>query len=80
MNNIIVLPLIIPIFTAVILVFLRNYIVVQRIITITTMIAVSIISFFLLELVQREGIIKLDFSGWKPPFGNFVCRRYFFQC
>lgn len=69
MNNIIVLPLIIPIFTAVILVFLRNYIVVQRIITITTMIAVSIISFFLLELVQREGIIKLDFSGWKPPFG-----------
>ncbi|WP_342580724.1 Na+/H+ antiporter subunit D [Ureibacillus sp. FSL W7-1570] len=68
-NNIIVLPLVIPIFTAVILIFLRKHVVVQRIIAFLTMLAVSIISFFLLVLVQREGIIRIDFGGWKPPFG-----------
>ncbi|MFP3803237.1 cation:proton antiporter, partial [Paraburkholderia sp. SIMBA_027] len=33
------------------------------------MITVSGISFVLLEMVQSEGIIRLDFSGWLPPFG-----------
>ncbi|MFC5559322.1 Na+/H+ antiporter subunit D [Ureibacillus thermophilus] len=69
MNNIIVLPLVIPIFTAVVLVFLGNHIVVQRIISIITMLAVSIISFVLLELVQREGILKIAFGDWEVPFG-----------
>jgi len=69
MNNLLVVPLIIPIITAVILVFLREQIVLQRIISIVTMIFVSIISFLLLNLVQTEGIIRLDFSGWLPPFG-----------
>lgn len=69
MNNVIVLPLIIPIFTAVILVFLRNYVVVQRVISLITMFAVSIISFLLLEVVQKEGILRIDFGGWEPPFG-----------
>ena len=69
MNNLLVIPLIIPIITAVILVFLREQIVLQRIISIVTMIFISIISLLLLNLVQTEGIIRLDFSGWLPPFG-----------
>lgn len=69
MNNIIVLPLIIPIFTAIILVFLRNYVMLQRVISFITMIAVSFISVVLLNTIQTEGIIRLDFSGWLPPFG-----------
>lgn len=41
----------------------------QRVISIITMITVSVISFLLLDIVQTEGIIRLDFSGWLPPFG-----------
>ncbi|SOC23202.1 multisubunit sodium/proton antiporter MrpD subunit [Ureibacillus xyleni] len=69
MNNLIVLPLIIPIITGVILVFLRHSIMLQRVISTITMITVSIMSFILLEIVESEGIIRLDFSGWLPPFG-----------
>ncbi|RUL47788.1 Na+/H+ antiporter subunit D [Lysinibacillus antri] len=69
MNNLIVLPLIIPIITAVLLVFLRESIMLQRIISLLTMIAVSSITLILLNIVQAEGIIRLDFSGWLPPFG-----------
>ena len=69
MNNLIVLPLIIPIITAVILVFLREHIVLQRIISLITMSFISILSLILLNVVQTEGIIRIDFSGWLPPFG-----------
>ena len=69
MNNLLVVPLIIPIITAVILVFLREQIILQRIISFITMIFLSIISFLLLNFVQADGIIRLDFSGWLPPFG-----------
>ncbi len=69
MNNIIVLPLIIPIMTAVILVFLRRDVVLQRIIALTTMIFVIGISILLLQFIQTDGILKIDFSGWLPPFG-----------
>lgn len=69
MNNLLVVPLIIPIITAVILVFLREHIILQRIISLITMIFVSIISFLLLNSVKTDGIIRLDFSGWLPPFG-----------
>ncbi|MCT6925764.1 Na+/H+ antiporter subunit D [Metasolibacillus sp.] len=69
MNNIIVLPLIIPIVTAIVLVFLRQNIRVQRIVSLVTVVAVSIIALILLLEVQANGIMKIDFSGWLPPFG-----------
>lgn len=33
------------------------------------LIANSIISFIILNKVQVEGILRIDFSGWAPPFG-----------
>lgn len=69
MNNIIVLPLIIPIITGVILVFLKDSIKLQRIISIITVLFVAFISIAILDYVQYHGILKLDFSGWAPPFG-----------
>ena len=41
----------------------------QRIISLITMIFISGLSFVLLNIVQTEGIIRIDFSGWSPPFG-----------
>ncbi|TQR21575.1 Na+/H+ antiporter subunit D [Psychrobacillus vulpis] len=69
MNNIIVLPLILPIMVGVLLVFLRPYIRLQRIISLLTMIGVACISVYILNRIQTEGIMRLDFGGWKPPFG-----------
>lgn len=69
MNNLVVLPLIIPIMVGVILVFLRPYIRLQRVISLLTMIGVSGLSIYLLNVIQTDGIIRLDFGGWKPPFG-----------
>lgn len=69
MNNIIVLPLIIPIMVGVILVFLRPYVRVQRVISLVTMIGIAGISLYILNRIQTEGILRLDFGGWEPPFG-----------
>lgn len=69
MNNSIVLPLIIPIITAILLVFLRQHIRLQRIVTVLTLVVVSLFSFVLLLQVQEAGILTIDFSGWLPPFG-----------
>lgn len=69
MSNMIVLPMIVPIITAICLVFLRDYIKLQRIVSLVTMLFVTGVSVVLLQTVQTEGILKLDFSGWAPPFG-----------
>ncbi|WP_144510856.1 Na+/H+ antiporter subunit D [Bacillus sp. FJAT-22090] len=69
MNNIIVLPLIVPIIVGIVLVFLRPYVKVQRVISLVTMISLSGISLYILNTVQTEGILRLDFGGWEPPFG-----------
>lgn len=69
MNNIIVLPLIIPIVTAIVLVFLREQVKLQRLIAIITMLFVTGVSIVLLQQVHTNGIMRVDFSGWAPPFG-----------
>jgi multicomponent Na+:H+ antiporter subunit D len=69
MNNLVVMPLIIPIMVGVILVFLRPYIRLQRVISLLTMIGISGLSIYMLNVIQTDGIVRLDFGGWKPPFG-----------
>lgn len=69
MNNILVLPLILPIMAGVILVFLRPYIHVQRIISLLVIIGIACTSIITLNKIQLEGVLRLDFGGWEPPFG-----------
>ena len=69
MNNMIVLPLIIPIITGIFLVFIREQVKLQRVISFITVISIAVISLIILFTVRDEGIIRLDFSGWAPPFG-----------
>lgn len=61
--------MIIPIITAIFLVFLNDYLRLQRIISLVTVVAVAVISAVMLVEVQAEGILRIDFSGWLPPFG-----------
>lgn len=69
MNNILVFPMVIPILTAIILVFIRNYIGAQRVLSMLAMILNVGISCIILQRIQSDGILRLDFGGWIPPYG-----------
>lgn len=69
MNNMIAMPMIIPLLTGVILVFFRSHIKVQRVLSLIALIATAIVSFSLLNKIQTAGILRLDFGGWQPPYG-----------
>lgn len=69
MNNLLVLPMVIPLLVGVLLVFYRTFIQRQRWITFGSLVINIIISIFILQKVQANGILTLDFGGWIPPFG-----------
>lgn len=69
MNNIVVMPMIIPLLTGVILVFLRSHVKVQRVLSLIATLATAGVSIYILNLIQTEGILRLDFGGWLPPYG-----------
>lgn len=69
MNNLVVLPMIIPLLIGVVLVFFPNYIRLQRLLTLLSMIGTLVVSIILLNLIQTEGIITLEFGDWEAPFG-----------
>ncbi|PIC84276.1 Na+/H+ antiporter subunit D [Sporosarcina sp. P1] len=69
MNNILVLPMILPILVGVILVFLRPYIRVQRVLSVLTTIASAAVAAYCLQHIHLNGIMRLDFGDWLPPHG-----------
>ncbi|WP_087973757.1 Na+/H+ antiporter subunit D [Oceanobacillus rekensis] len=69
MNNILVMPMVIPVMVGILLIFLRPYIKAQRWISFSTMIVNAGIAVYLLNRIQTEGVLRLDFGGWEPPFG-----------
>ena len=77
MNNIIVMPMIIPLLTGILLVFLRSYVVVQRVFSLVSIAATITVSVTILNLIQSDGILRLDFGGWLPPYGiSFVADSF----
>ncbi|MFF2889217.1 Na+/H+ antiporter subunit D [Paenibacillus sp. NPDC057967] len=69
MNNTLVLPLIIPLLTAVILVFLKGRIAIQRWISgISGLVNIAVAAYILYQ-VKTDGIQTLYMSGWVPPYG-----------
>lgn len=69
MNNLIVLPMVLPVMVGILLIFLRPYIKAQRVISLLAMVANIGIAIYLLNRIQAEGVLRLDFGGWNPPFG-----------
>src|SRR5690625_1256688 len=69
MNNIIVLPMVLPLTVGVLLIFFRANILLQRWTTFMMFIVNSGISFLILNQIQSTGVIRLDFGEWLPPFG-----------
>lgn len=69
MNNLLVMPMAIPVLAGILLIFLRPYVKAQRWISFFVMIANIGISIYLLNWIQTDGVQRLDFGGWQPPFG-----------
>lgn len=68
-NNILVLPMVVPLLTGFVLFFLRPSVKAQKIVATFSILSLTAISVRILLLIRDEGIIRLDFGGWKPPFG-----------
>ena len=69
MNSLLVFPMLLPIIVGVLLIFLRTYGRLQAWVSIGAMVITASIAGFLLHQVQTNGMIRLDFGGWEPPFG-----------
>ncbi len=61
--------MVIPLLAGVILIFLRSFVKVQRVLSLLAVIATGVVSISILNAIQSEGILRLDFGGWLPPYG-----------
>ncbi|MFD1064637.1 Na+/H+ antiporter subunit D [Oceanobacillus locisalsi] len=69
MNNLIIMPMMLPVLTGIVLLFLKPYVKVQRTLSLLVFGANIGISMYVLHLIQQNGVMRLDFGGWDPPFG-----------
>lgn len=77
MNNIILIPMILPILAGVLLIFLRTYGRLQAWTSIAVLAVVAAAAVYLLNAIQTDGILRIDFGGWTPPFGiSFVADSF----
>lgn len=77
MNNLIVLPMVLPLLVGVLLIFFRHHLGLQRTGTMLLLLINTIISVMLLIDVEKNGITALDFGGWAAPFGiTFVADSF----
>ncbi|WP_033828023.1 Na+/H+ antiporter subunit D [Bacillus andreraoultii] len=69
MTNLIVLPILIPLLTAVILIFLAKSVRMQRAVSVLSALLNMIVSFTIVHEVSVNGIQKIDVGSWPAPFG-----------
>jgi multicomponent Na+:H+ antiporter subunit D len=69
MNNFIILPILFPLFTAILLIFFAKNIQIQRLISILSTFITVALSFMLVQTVKRDGVQILNLSNWDAPFG-----------
>lgn len=66
--NIVIFPVLLPLLTGIILLFFRN-ILFQKVISIISFLIGIGISAYIIAMVHTNGILALDVSSWKAPFG-----------
>lgn len=69
MNNLLVLPLLIPLCTAVALIFLKEKIAAQRLVSAASALANLAVCCLIVHQVRERGIQTLHMGGWAPPYG-----------
>lgn len=68
-NNLLLLPIIIPFFTAILLLFSRKNVMYQRTVTVIGIIASLISAIYMLSVVSTDGPQTVTFGNWPAPFG-----------
>ncbi|RXZ84509.1 Na+/H+ antiporter subunit D [Paenibacillaceae bacterium] len=69
MNNLIVMPLLLPLLTAVILVFFYKNVTIQRWISTVSAVSNTALAAYLVYRVHHDGILTLNMGGWAAPYG-----------
>ncbi|MFN2744073.1 MULTISPECIES: Na+/H+ antiporter subunit D [Bacillus] len=69
MNNLVILPILIPLLAAALLIFMNKSIKLMRVFSAISSLAAVIAAGFLVQTVFTDGIQTLYVGGWKPPFG-----------
>ncbi|OIJ22092.1 Na+/H+ antiporter subunit D [Anaerobacillus alkalidiazotrophicus] len=69
MNNIVFLPILLPLIVGVVLLFFANNLKVQRVISGITMFTLLGLSLYLTHIVYYGGIHTLELGNWRAPFG-----------
>jgi multicomponent Na+:H+ antiporter subunit D len=69
MNNIVILPILIPLLTGIILIFFRERIRLQRILSMLSLIGMTVVAAYLVQRVYDAGILTSQLGNWEPPFG-----------
>lgn len=69
MNNLVILPIIIPIITGMVMVIFGNSIWLHRFLSLLATVLIGIVSVLLLEQIKTAGMQTLYLGGWQAPFG-----------
>lgn len=69
MINFLLLPILIPFFAGMVLMFIRKNISLQRQISLLALLSASIVAFILMVDVQNNGIQTVTFGNWPVPYG-----------
>lgn len=77
MNNLVILPIIIPLLTGIFLLFFPKRITLQKWVSGTAVLATACISVYLVYTVSVSGIQVVQLGGWEAPFGiSFVADMF----
>ncbi|SDI84515.1 Na+/H+ antiporter subunit D [Alteribacillus bidgolensis] len=69
MTNLVILPILIPLLTGVILLFIPKNIPFQKILSLISGLSLISVNIFLILNILNNGIQTLELGGWQPPFG-----------
>ena len=76
MSNFLLLPIVIPFFTGMLLMFFVKHVALQRTISLIGLLAATIVSFFVMRDVHENGIQTVTFGNWPVPFGITMVADY----
>lgn len=68
-SNFVIIPLLIPFVVGVVLIFFKDNIKLQRIISTISLIATTGFAAYLVQLVYKNGVLTHKLGNWEPPFG-----------